>query len=153
MESQEEIRKPFIVANVRGLLTEFNRSEISFSFMVEKLNEMAFEYSDKKNQKMKDDFEDIRVLNVELNEDLGKLENELADSHNITDNLRNGNLVISRNRDEMEANYEKCKKDLEQLFSIADDMAGDLISQNLTIDGSSESVAKFYNFKQNITFK
>lgn len=36
--------KPFIVANVIKLLTEMNRGDISFSRMVEIMNEMAYEF-------------------------------------------------------------------------------------------------------------
>lgn len=39
--------KPFYVHNVRSVLNELNREEISFTKMVEKLNEIAFEFYDK----------------------------------------------------------------------------------------------------------
>lgn len=36
--------KPFYVHNIRSVLNELNREEISFSRMVEKLNEIAFKF-------------------------------------------------------------------------------------------------------------
>jgi len=44
-------KKPFYVHNVRSVLNELNREEISFSRMVEKLNEIAFEFYKHQNNK------------------------------------------------------------------------------------------------------
>lgn len=41
-----EIRKPFIVANVRDILDQYDREEISFSRMTEMFNEVAFKWAD-----------------------------------------------------------------------------------------------------------
>lgn len=44
--------KPFIVANVRDILDPYNMEEISFSRMVELLNEKAFEFFETKQIKL-----------------------------------------------------------------------------------------------------
>jgi len=48
LPEEHVIEKPFYIHNVRSILNELNREEISFSKMVEKLNEIAFKFYDKK---------------------------------------------------------------------------------------------------------
>ena len=63
---EEKINKPFIVANVRDLMLKYQHEEISFSRMVEILNEMAFSYTASQ-------VDDIKQVNEELNKTIEKL--------------------------------------------------------------------------------
>ena len=68
--NKKEMTKPFIVANVREIIDQFDKEEISFSKMVELLNEKAAEYYRTKQET--NSLETIEDMESVLQQELAK---------------------------------------------------------------------------------
>jgi len=118
------------------------------------------EYADQKNQEFQQRFngllkdrDKISNYNDELQLRNTELQSKINEFEKYQYDLRGEAQWFSDELDKSEEKVEKLQfriDELENLMHISEEMAKDLTEQSEFIDGSFESLAKYYNFKQNL---